>query len=78
MPSEDLESLNLLPINKFLFSSCSKLLTCCLSRSTEDCEGPAMLMFLNLLELFIYLIGESDFLTAVVESFDFLSILVLS
>ena len=37
-----------------------------------------MLMFLNLLELFIYLIGESDFLTAAVESFDFLSTLTLS
>ena len=37
-----------------------------------------MLMFLNLLELFIYLIGDSDFLTALVESFDFLSTLTLS
>jgi hypothetical protein len=78
LPSEDLESLNLVPIIKFLFSRCNKLLTCCLSRSTEDYEGPEMLMFLNLLELFIYLIGESDFFTAVVESFDFLSTLTLS
>jgi len=79
VPSEDLESLNLVPISKFLFSSCNKLLTCYLSRSTEDYEGPAMFMFLNLLVLFIYLIGESDFLTAaVVDSFDFLSTLTLS
>ena len=78
VPSEDLESLNLVPISKFLFSSCNKLLTCYLRRSTEDYEGPAMLMFLNLLVLFIYLIGESDFLTAAVDSFDFLSTLTLS
>ena len=36
-----------------------------------------MLMFLNLLALFIYLIGESDFFAAA-DSFDFLRTLALS